>query len=48
MVAGGGEGVRVVVAQDAEAAGQGVLVQLLGRLDLAQRIQAIGQAVGQA
>ena len=44
-VVGGGQGVGVVLAQDAAAAGQGVFVQLPGRLALADPMQADGQAV---
>ncbi len=36
----------MVLAQGAAAAGQGVFVQLLGRLVLADRTQADGQAIG--
>ena len=36
----------MVLAQDAAAAGQGVLIQLPGRLVLAGRAQADGQVAG--
>jgi hypothetical protein len=40
---GGAQGVGVVLAQDAAAAGQGVFAQLPGRLVLADRTQANGE-----
>ena len=43
---GGGQGVGVVVAQDAAAAVEGVVVQVAGGLDLAERAQVGGQVVG--
>jgi len=43
---GGGQGVGVVLAQDAAAAGQGVFVSLPGRLVLPGRTQADGQVAG--
>jgi DNA-binding SARP family transcriptional activator len=46
QVGGGGEGVGVVVAQDAAAAVEGVVVQVVGGLHLAQRAQIDGQVGG--
>jgi hypothetical protein len=45
-VAGGGQGLRVVLAQDAAGPGQRVLVQVPGGLVLAERAQVDGEAVG--
>src|ERR1039457_6995959 len=45
-VAGGGEGVRVVITQHAAAPGQGVLVQFPRRPWVTQRAQAAGEVAG--
>lgn len=45
-VAGGGEGVRVVVAQDAAPPGEGVLVQFPRRPQVTKRAQCQGEVFG--
>src|SRR5262249_5328627 len=45
-IGGGGQRVGVVLAQDAAAAVEGVLVQVAGGLELAQRAQVGGQVAG--
>ena len=41
-----GQGVGVVVAEHAALAGQGVFIQLAGRLELAQLPQILGEVAG--